>query len=63
MPYENKFTVALLWGDEIPIGKIFQRTDLPSLDQAEPVLEGGPIALRQLGISKELSQEFVAELM
>jgi hypothetical protein len=26
---------ALLWGDEIPIGRFFQRTDLTSLDQSE----------------------------
>jgi len=61
--WQGAMQKALLWGDEIPIGKLFQRTDLPSLDQAEPVLEGGPIALRKLGISKELAQEFVAELM
>lgn len=30
---------ALLWGDEIPIGKFFHRTDLPSLDQAELILD------------------------
>ncbi len=36
---------AMRWGDEIPIGKFFQRTDLPSLDQAEPILDqGGPLA-------------------
>src|SRR6266446_2545437 len=43
---------ALLWGDEIPIGKFFQRTDLPSLDQAEPILDhGGPLAYRELRIA------------
>lgn len=53
-----------LWGDEIPIGKFFQCTDLPSLDQAEPVLDqGGPLALRKLGIPVELAREFVEELM
>src|SRR6202023_3042393 len=52
------------WGDEVPIGRFFQRTDLPSLDQAEPVLDtGGPLALRELGIPSEVAREFVAELM
>src|SRR5437588_569668 len=47
------------WGDEVPIGRFFQRTDLPSLDQAEPVLEtGGPLALRELGIPAEVAREF-----
>jgi 2-oxoglutarate ferredoxin oxidoreductase subunit beta len=58
------FERAQLWGEEIPIGKFFQRTDLPSLDQAEPVLdEGGPLALRKLGIAPEVAQDFVTELM
>jgi len=53
-----------IWGEEIPIGKFFQRTDLPSLDQAEPVLDtGGPLALRELGIPAEITREFVTELM
>jgi 2-oxoglutarate ferredoxin oxidoreductase subunit beta len=53
-----------IWGEEIPIGKFFQRTDIPSLDQAEPVLDsGGPLALRELGIPAEIAREFVKELM
>jgi len=55
---------ALLWGDEIPIGKFFERTDLPSLHQSEPVLhEGGNLAYRKLGIPPEVAHQFVAELM
>ena len=61
---QQAFEKAQLWGDEIPIGRFFQRTDLPSLDQAEPVLEtGGPLALRELGIPPEITREFVTELM
>jgi 2-oxoglutarate ferredoxin oxidoreductase subunit beta len=53
-----------LWGEVIPIGKFFQRDDLPSLDQAEPVLDtGGPLALRELGIPAEIAREFITELM
>jgi 2-oxoglutarate ferredoxin oxidoreductase subunit beta len=53
-----------LWGEEIPIGKFFQRTDRPSLDQAEPVLDtGGPLAHRKLGIPAEIARDFIKELM
>jgi Pyruvate ferredoxin oxidoreductase beta subunit C terminal len=55
---------ALLWGDEIPIGKVFQRTDLPSLDQAEPVLDhGGPLAHRELRISPSVVRNLITELI
>jgi 2-oxoglutarate/2-oxoacid ferredoxin oxidoreductase subunit beta len=61
---QQAFERAQLWGEVIPIGKFFQRTDLKSLDQAEPVLDaGGPLAHRPLGISPEVAQAFVAELM
>jgi len=61
---QQAFEKAQLWGDEIPTGRFFQRTDLPSLDQAEPVLDtGGPLALRELGIPPEITREFVTELM
>jgi 2-oxoglutarate ferredoxin oxidoreductase subunit beta len=55
---------ALIWGDEIFIGKFFQRTDLPSLDQAEPVLAAeGPLAYQSVQLDPEVTQKFVAELM
>ena len=53
-----------IWGEEIPIGKFVQRTDLPALHQAEPILdEGGPLAHRNLGIPPEVAKDFIAELM
>jgi 2-oxoglutarate ferredoxin oxidoreductase subunit beta len=53
-----------IWGEEIPTGKFFQRTDTLSLHQAEPILdEGGPLALRKLGIPPMVAAEFIAELM
>ena len=52
------------WGDEIPIGLFWKREDLPSLDQLEPILdEGGPLARRPLGISPEVAQSLIRELM
>ena len=53
-----------IWGEEIPIGKFFQRTDLPALHEAEAILdEGGPLAHRSLRLSTEAVKDFVAELM
>ena len=55
---------AYLWGEEIPIGLLWHRTDLESLDELEPVLdEGGPLAHRELGISTEESQSLIDELL
>jgi 2-oxoglutarate/2-oxoacid ferredoxin oxidoreductase subunit beta len=55
---------ALLWGDVIPIGKFFERTDLPSLDESEPVLEDGrPLAYSELRIPPKIAGDFIAELM
>src|SRR6058998_1367150 len=44
-----------LWGDEIPIGLFWKRTNLPALEDLEPVLHdgSGPLAFRKLGISEE----------
>ncbi len=53
-----------IWGEEIPIGKFFQRTDLPSLHESEPILdEGEPLAHRRLGIAPVVAKDFIAELM
>jgi 2-oxoglutarate ferredoxin oxidoreductase subunit beta len=55
---------AYLWGEEIPIGLLWHRTDLESLDELEPVLdEGGPLAHRELGISTEEAQSLIDELL
>src|SRR5277367_7092143 len=52
------------WGEEIPIGLFWKRTDLPSLEELEPVLEhGGPLAFRELGVSDEQSKALIAELL
>jgi 2-oxoglutarate/2-oxoacid ferredoxin oxidoreductase subunit beta len=52
------------WGEEIPIGLFWKRTDLPSLEELEPVLdEGGPLAFRKLGVSDEQAKALIAELL
>jgi len=55
---------AYLWGDEIPIGLFWKREDLPALDALEPILaEGGPLARRPLGVSPEIAQALIREIM
>jgi 2-oxoglutarate ferredoxin oxidoreductase subunit beta len=54
---------ATVWGDEIPIGKFYERTDLPSLEETEPVLELGPLIERPLHIAPDVAEAFVRELM
>jgi len=53
------------WGEEIPIGLFWRRTDLDSLEDLEPVLHTGegPLAFRPLGISPEQAKDLVQELL
>jgi 2-oxoglutarate ferredoxin oxidoreductase subunit beta len=53
------------WGEEIPIGLFWRRTDLPSLEELEPVLHTseGPLAFRRLGISPEQARRVIQELL
>ncbi len=54
---------AMEWGDTIYTG-LFHQVSRPTLDQLEPVLEeGGPISLRELGLSKEQSQRVIKRMM
>src|SRR6202045_558703 len=54
---------SLLWGDEIPIGKFFERTDVPTLHEAEPVLKAGPLVHRDLRVPIDVARSFIEELM
>jgi 2-oxoglutarate ferredoxin oxidoreductase subunit beta len=54
---------GFLWGDDIPIGLFYKNDDVPCLDELEPVLAEGPLALRTLGLSPTSARELVAELM
>jgi 2-oxoglutarate ferredoxin oxidoreductase subunit beta len=54
---------SLLWDDEIPIGKFFQRTDIPALHQAEPVLNEGPLVRRDPRVPPDMARSFIEELM
>jgi 2-oxoglutarate/2-oxoacid ferredoxin oxidoreductase subunit beta len=54
---------SLMWGDEIPIGKFFERTDLPSLHEAEPVLKNGPLVKQDNRLPADVAKAFIDELM
>ena len=54
---------SLLWGDEIPIGKFFERTDVPTLHGAEPVLNEGPLVHLDPRVPPDVGRSFVEELM
>ena len=54
---------ATVWGEEIPIGKFYERTDLPSLEETEPVLDDGPLVARDIRVPADAAKRFVEELM
>ena len=54
---------SLLWGDEIPIGLFFERTDVPTAHDAEPVLKPGPLVHQPMRIPADVAKGFVDELM
>ena len=54
---------SLLWGDEIPIGKFFERTDVPTLHGAEPVLNEGPLVHLEPRVPPDVARSFIEELM
>jgi 2-oxoglutarate/2-oxoacid ferredoxin oxidoreductase subunit beta len=54
---------SVLWGEEIPIGKFFERTDVRALHEAEPVLSGGPLIHSDPRVPPEVARSFVEALM
>jgi 2-oxoglutarate/2-oxoacid ferredoxin oxidoreductase subunit beta len=54
---------ATVWGEEIPIGRFYERTDLPSLEETEPVLDEGPLVGRDIRVPADAAKKFVEELM
>jgi hypothetical protein len=52
------------WGDTIYTGLFLKRDDVPTLHEQEPVLdEGGPIARRPAGLTKEQSARILKRMM
>jgi len=54
---------SLVWGDEIPIGKFFERTDLLALHAAEPVLASGALVHTESRVPPDVARSFIQELM
>ncbi len=54
---------SLLWDEEIPIGKFFERTDVPTLHGAEPVLDAGPLVHADMRMPRDVTRAFIEELM
>ena len=55
---------ALMWDDTIYTGLFLQIKDAPTLDQQEPVLDdGGPLARRPLGLTKEQAERIFKRMM
>jgi 2-oxoglutarate ferredoxin oxidoreductase subunit beta len=54
---------SLLWGDEIPIGLFFERTDIPTAHDADPVLKSGPLVQQNSRIPADVAKSFIDELM
>lgn len=54
---------STLWGDEIPIGLFFERTDVPAAHDADPVLKAGPLVHQEMLIPEDVAKSFVDELM
>jgi 2-oxoglutarate ferredoxin oxidoreductase subunit beta len=55
---------ALEWGDTIYTGLFLKREGVPALNEQEPVLdEGGPIARRPAGLTKEQSARILKRMM
>ena len=63
--FHKSLDQAYKWGEEIPIGLLWKRTDLPALEDLEPVLQdgNGPLAFRKLGITQDQAQSIVKELL
>ncbi len=54
---------SLLWGDEIPIGLFFERNDIPTAHDADPVLKSGPLVHQNSRIPADIAKSFIDELM
>src|SRR5579859_5914514 len=63
--FKRSLEKAYQFAEEIPIGLIYRNTELPSLEDLEPVLHDGhgPLALRKLGITQEQAEAVINELL
>jgi 2-oxoglutarate ferredoxin oxidoreductase subunit beta len=63
--FEKALQKGYQWGEEIPIGLVWKNSDLPSLEDLEPVLHdgNGPMAFRKLGITDEQARSLIQEML
>ena len=61
--FDHAMEKSQLWGDEIPIGKFYERTDVPTLTELEPVLNPGPLVHQNNRIPAATAKSFIDELM
>jgi 2-oxoglutarate/2-oxoacid ferredoxin oxidoreductase subunit beta len=54
---------ALMWGDEIPIGKFFERTDLGIHHGSDPVVAEHALVRGDIRVPADIAKAFVEDLM
>ena len=54
---------ALMWGDEIPIGKFFERTDMAIHHGSDPVVAEHALVRGDIRVPADIAKGFVEELM
>ena len=54
---------SLIWGEEIPIGRFFERTDIPSLHATDPVVANEPLVNKPAHIPADVARSFIEDLM
>jgi 2-oxoglutarate ferredoxin oxidoreductase subunit beta len=50
------------WGDKIPCGLLY-KTDQPTYEDSEPILQQGPLVKQKLGLKKEVFDALVEEMI
>lgn len=62
--WQQAMEKAMLWGDEIPIGLFYKTEARAAHHELEPVLqEGGALARRKLGLSRDTAQNLVKRML
>lgn len=60
--FSRSLAKSFEWGDKIPLGVIY-KSEQTTYEDVEPVLQRGPLVKQALGISKELMDSFVNEMI
>lgn len=60
--FSRSLAKSFEWGDKIPLGVLY-KSEQPTYEDCEPVLQKGPLVKQHLGVSKEVMDEFVNEMI